>query len=488
MEEILLLIRIVLACVFALAGIGKLLDPAGSAKAVKDFGVPESMAVPLSYALPAAEIVTAAFLLFISSSWFGAIGASILLATFVGGMLWQYSQGKSPECHCFGQMHSEPVSPKSIARNVVLLSLALLLVVAGRGLQGLPLASSSEGMVQTLLLLGLAIAAVTALSMLMRVLDSQREMSRKIELLELLSTADFPRERQDAGNPEDGIPLGGLFPDFELDGRSNLRFTLGRLLQAGRPILFFFVGPNCSPCKALMPEITAWASRLEGKAEVVLMTSGNEQENRDKLDIADGITLLFDIDRSVAQSVYAKWTPSAILVRPDGRVASHVAVGDGAIRTLVEKVEKADARDRLLYITNGDPESQTKIGEPIPDFALATVQGETIASKDLQGHPTLAVFWSTTCPHCVAMMSDLKDWDLKKGANEPNLVVFSEGDEAAHTEVGLASPIVLESGYKTAIGLGMLGTPSAILIDENGMIASETAIGARNIWSLVRKR
>ena len=113
MEEILLLIRIVLAGVFVLAGVGKFLDPEGSAKAVKDFGVPASLSVPLGYALPVAEVIFAVLLLFVSTSWFGAVGASILLIAFVGGMLWQYSQGKAPECHCFGQMHSEPVSRSS---------------------------------------------------------------------------------------------------------------------------------------------------------------------------------------------------------------------------------------------------------------------------------------------------------------------------------------------------------------------------------------
>ncbi|MEP7213957.1 MAG: MauE/DoxX family redox-associated membrane protein [Acidobacteriota bacterium] len=488
MEEILLFIRILLAGVFVLAGVGKFLDPEGSAKAVKDFGVPQSLSVPLGYALPAAEIFFAVLLLFVSTSWFGAVGASVLLLAFVGGMLWQYSQGKAPDCHCFGQMHSEPVSSKSIARNVVLLSIALLMVVAGRGTQGSPLADTREGMVQTLLLFGLALAAVVALSYLKRVLDSQREISRKIELLELLSTADIPRERQEAGDPTDGLPIGAILPDFNLFERSGARMKAQDLLVAGRPVLFMFVGPNCSPCKALMPEIVEWHSKLAGKVEVVIMTSGSQNEINTKLEIADGVRVLFDVDREFAQSVYAKWTPSAMLMRSDGRVASHIAAGDNAIRALVEKIESADPTDRFLHITNGNSDRKPKIGEAVPDFSLAAVQGQIFSSNDLKGHPTLAVFWSQTCPHCIAMMSELKKWDLEKGSDEPNLVVFSEGDFDDHSELGLRSPIVLEPGYKTATSIGMFGTPSAVLIDEDGVIVSEAAIGAPNIWSLIGKR
>jgi len=485
MEEILLVIRILLAGVFILAGVGKFLDPLGSAKAVRDFGVPESISTLLGYALPVAEVAFAICLLFITTSWVGAIGASILLVGFVGGMLWQYSQGKAPECHCFGQMKSEPVSPKSIARNFLLLSLALLLVVAGRGNQGLPIADSHEGMVQTLLLFGLAVGAVVGLSFLNRLLRSQVEISRKIELLELLSTADIPKERQEAGDPGDGLPIGALFPEFVLNERSGNRFTRANLLEAGRAVLVFFVGPNCAPCKALMPEIIEWHSAFAGKVDVVIMTSGSMQENREKLEIAEGVTVLFDSERELAQEVYAKWTPSALLVRGDGRVASHVAAGDNAIRALVAKIEAADSADRNLFITNGNGALKPKIGQVVPDFSLAAAQGQLVSSNDLKGHPTLAVFWSTTCPHCVAMMSELKEWDLRKGGDEPKLVVFSEGDAVQHSELGLKSPIVLESGYKTAISLGMSGTPSAVLIDENGVIVSETAIGASNIWSLI---
>ena len=75
-----------------------------------------------------------------------------------------------------------------------------------------------------------------------------------------------------------------------------------------------------------------------------------------------------------------------------------------------------------------------------------------------------------------------------KGADEPNLIVFSQGDEEAHKEIGLKSPILLDEGYKTAEQFGMFGTPSAVLINEKGKIVSETAIGASNIWALIGKR
>ena len=144
MEVILLLIRIILFGIFALAGIGKLLDLRGSEKAVKEFGVPEDLAKPFSVLLPVAEIFIAILLLFVQTSWLGAIGGFLLLLVFIGGMIFQMAKGNAPDCHCFGQIHSEPVSAKSLIRNAIFATLAFVLIVSGSENQGLSLFDSTN--------------------------------------------------------------------------------------------------------------------------------------------------------------------------------------------------------------------------------------------------------------------------------------------------------------------------------------------------------
>src|SRR4028119_784911 len=129
MELILLLVRIVLAGIFALAGAGKLLDLKGSKKAIEDFGVPNTLSKPLAVILPVAEILVALMMLFVQVSWLGAIAAFLLLAVFFGAMIVQMVKGNAPDCHCFGQIHSEPVSAKSLIRNGIFAILALFLVI-----------------------------------------------------------------------------------------------------------------------------------------------------------------------------------------------------------------------------------------------------------------------------------------------------------------------------------------------------------------------
>src|SRR5688572_7500701 len=142
MDLALLLIRLLLFGVLAIAGIGKIFDLKGSEKAVKAFGVPDTLTKPVAILLPIAELVFAFCLLFVGLSWVGALGALLLLVIFIAGMFVQMIRGNAPDCHCFGQIHSEPVGAKSLIRNFVIALLPIALIVAGRADQGHPLGTS----------------------------------------------------------------------------------------------------------------------------------------------------------------------------------------------------------------------------------------------------------------------------------------------------------------------------------------------------------
>jgi uncharacterized membrane protein YphA (DoxX/SURF4 family) len=64
MDVTLFIARVLLATLFGFAGIAKLLDLKGSAKAMTDFGAPEWLAAPLGYSLPFIEIKARAMGLF----------------------------------------------------------------------------------------------------------------------------------------------------------------------------------------------------------------------------------------------------------------------------------------------------------------------------------------------------------------------------------------------------------------------------------------
>ncbi|CAN5364574.1 hypothetical protein BH10ACI1_BH10ACI1_11790 [soil metagenome] len=493
MEVILLLIRIFLFAVFAVAAIGKFLDLEGSEKSVKALGTPADLAKTFAVLIPFAELVFAVCLLFVGTSWLGAIGVFLFLLIFMGGMIAQMAKGNAPDCHCFGAIHSEPVSKKSLIRNGVFAILALLLILSGRQNQGLSFSEmTNEFALQFILGLAVLVALGAVIFYLKKISEQQNQIMRRIDILELISHDGSKEvERENVGSLQDALPIGAVAPEFVLENIGGREVTLEHLLIEGKPLLFFFVSPNCEPCTELLPEIETWQTELENRFNFVFISSGNAAENIEKFGTAFK-HLLIQKEKEAAELFYAVWTPTALVINSNGIIASRPAVGDGAIRELVEKI-KAENESEYFVLSNKDKDGHEhgkspKIGETVPDFSLTDLEGKEFTTKDFQNRRTLVTFWSMTCPHCINMMEELKNWDKEKGADAPDLLVFSDGEAKAHQELELNAPILLDKGYKTAEKLGMFGTPSAVLVNEKGKIISETAVGAGNIWALIGKR
>jgi thiol-disulfide isomerase/thioredoxin/uncharacterized membrane protein YphA (DoxX/SURF4 family) len=488
MEIVLLVIRLILFGVFAVSGVTKLIDGEGTEKALRDFGMPAEFTRFFALALPLAEIVFAVSLLFVSMSWVGAAGALLLLATFTGGMAWQMWQGRAPDCHCFGQIHSEPVSAKSVVRNLIFAGLAVLLLSQGREKQGLELAETGSGMLQMVLILFLFVLGVVLLGYLVKLMARQNELARRLDVLELAPGAPGPVERNEAGDPADGLPIGAPLPDFAIPDLNGRIVQFDHLLGAsgGRPFLFLFVGAHCGPCDLLLPEMREWEKALAEKLQIVFVTHGEIDLNRQKF--AGGPSpVLVEPNREFAASVNAKWTPTALFVDAGGNIGSHLAAGDVAIRRLVEQIKQRDLNKEFTYFLGLTGRRRPNIGQRIPQFSATDVNGRPLTDGNFAGRRTLVAFTSPTCGHCSELITQIHEWETENNGTGPQIVIFTDGDEEAERGHGLRSPIIVDKGYRTASKFGMRGVPSAVLVNEDRIIATEAAIGPPQIWSLIGK-
>src|SRR5436305_9784546 len=132
MDIVLLLTRLLLAVIFIISGLAKLFDRPGSRQAMLDFGVPARLATPFAVLLPLAELVVAGSLIPRVSAWWGALGALALLLLFTVVVGYHLTRGHTPNCHCFGQVSSEPIGWPTLVRNIILSALAGIIVGFGR--------------------------------------------------------------------------------------------------------------------------------------------------------------------------------------------------------------------------------------------------------------------------------------------------------------------------------------------------------------------
>ncbi len=342
---LLLAARLVLAAVFVVAGLAKLADLPGSRQAMRDFGVPQPLAGLFGSLLPIAELATAVLLIPLATAWYGGLAALALLLLFIVGISLTMARGQAPDCHCFGQLHAEPVGWSTILRNSLLSLIALVLLVEGRRQAGTS-ALGWLGHVSTAEGVGIGVGVLVALVLigqgwlLLHLLQQNGRLLTRLDALEAagpLGTAAGTRPAPAPAAPVAGLPVGSVAPSFALTGLHGETLTLDALRAATKPVLLVFSDPHCGPCNTLLPEIGQWQRQEASRLTIALISRGSVEENRAK-GTEHGLTqVLLQQDREVAERYQSYGTPSAVLIRPDGRIDSPLAMGSEQIRTLVQQ-------------------------------------------------------------------------------------------------------------------------------------------------------
>jgi peroxiredoxin/uncharacterized membrane protein YphA (DoxX/SURF4 family) len=501
MQIVLLIARLILAVVFGVAGIAKAADLDGSRRAVASFGIPGGLAAPLGLTLPFAEILIAVALIPLASAWVGAIAALAVLLIFTIGIAVNLARGNSPDCHCFGQLHSEPVGWSTLARNIVLIAVAGLILVQGRDNAGLSalgwLGDLKTGEVVGLVssLTAVALLAVTFVY-LRRVLNQHATILERIEAMKKVIDEDYaepPVERKDAVPPLEGLPIGAPAPTFSLASMAGGNVILEDLLAYGKSVLLIFVSPNCVPCESLLPIVRVWERDYGDELTIALLSKGTLKDNKERVEKFGARHLLLQGEHSVAEDYQARWTPAAVFVSRYGKIASQVAYGDEAIRTLIAETVGKAARTSS---GNGSrphghgpqiaEKSTLRVGDLAPDFSIVDLQGRAVGPKDLLGRDTLLLFWDPGCPYCQAMSEDLTRGEEKPPKGAPRLVFVASGDteNIENASRSFKSRFLHDQEFEVGPLFGTNLTPSAVLIDRDGRIASIVGRGLPNVLAL----
>jgi peroxiredoxin len=512
MDAALLIARLLLAAVFTLAGVAKLSDLKGSRQAIINFGVPSAIAAPLGLLLPVAELTVAATLLPASTAWWGALGALALLSVFVVGISVNLARGRKPDCHCFGQLHSAPAGWKTLARNGVLAAIAGFVVWAGyKGGAG-PSAVAWVGALSTAQQLALLVGVLVLFLLagqwwfLVHLLRQNGRLLVRLEAVEAsLATSGSVAPSQNSTpvhQEAEGLPVGSAAPEFGLSGLYGETLTLDALRSSGKPVMALFTDPGCGPCNAMLPEVGRWQEEHAQRLTLALVSRGEVEENKTKAQEHGLTNVLLQKDWEVSESYKVRGTPSAVLIAPDGKIATPVAGGAESIRGLLSYA--VGERAQLPMQAPQQPQAQgqpcpncgkvhaaaptvpaaQKVGEEAPEVKLPDLEGRTVELADFRGEETLVLFWNTGCGFCQQMLPDLKDWESEAPEDAPRLVVVSAGSEEANREMGLTSPVLLDQQFATGRAFGASGTPSAVLVDAEGKVASEVAVGAPAVMEL----
>ncbi len=140
------------------------------------------------------------------------------------------------------------------------------------------------------------------------------------------------------------------------------------------------------------------------------------------------------------------------------------------------------AQQSGLPILSPSTRTLLREGAPAPEFTLETLDGRPVALSDLRGKAALINFWASWCPPCLEETPALiAAYDELKRTN-PNVEFIGIGtnDDRANLEKFVENNripyiIVEDSDGKVSDAYGVLGMPTTVFIDGNGIV--------RRVWN-----
>jgi len=474
MDDLTLITALILTAVFSVAGITKLADRPGTREAVREFGGPVLLVPPIALLLPLIELAVAVALLFPATRVGGAGGALGLLALFAVAIAVSLARGKAPDCHCFGQLHSAPASWKTLARNGVLGSLAAGLLVATSSDAGIsPWARLTAATATELAFTAGAVASIAVVSAVgLTLLSLTRAYGRVLLRLEATEKAllEAGIEVEDLSKVSElGLDPGTPAPAFEMKRSDASTVTLDHLLAPAIPLLLVFTTPGCGPCHALLPAVARWQRKLGDRLTTAVASAGEPEAIRRQEAEYGLAAMLVDSDLALSEAYLTSGTPSAVLIAPDGTIASYVAGGPDEIESLVDRVLAAPSDEGL------------PVGSPAPTLELRGIEGDVEPLVDPLGQSTVLLFWNPGCGYCQSMLPALLAWEQDRGYSDPRLLVVSSGDREGTIADGFRSTVVLDPEFEIGQAFEAGGTPMAVVVDADGKIASPLVTGGEAV-------
>ena len=412
LPEGLLAARLLLALVFGIAGIAKVLDPAGSRVGLRQFGVPEWLVRPLALGLPLVEVSIAVSLVPNASARWAGLGGLGLLCLFVTGIGLNLARGRHPDCHCFGQLHSAPIGWPTLTRNGLLVGAAGLVAWQGPGLDAGSWLGTMTPIGWVAVAADVLVIGVVLLEgwFILNLTSQQGRLLLRLEALEGSTGTDRSANGAAVSAAQAVLPIGSPAPDFQLSGVLGETHTLRALLASGRPLMLVFSDPDCGPCNALLPELGRWQREQANELNIALVSRGDIDANLGKAREHGLGQVLLQKNREVATVYHYKGTPSAVLIGADGLIASLVVAGAEAIRALVAQgvggaIAPRQAAQLAVAPSNGRTGARAQahvdaliqVGQPAPALSLPDLEDNAVELAQFRGHSTMVLFWNPGC-------------------------------------------------------------------------------------------
>ncbi len=329
--------QLVIAAVFAIAAVAKLVDLTGTRRSIAEFGIPARAVRAVSVALPIVELGIAVGLMWPRSARWAAVAALALVLLFCAAIVRALSRGSAPGCNCFGGLAQTTIGLKTLVRNTALGALAAFAVLgSGTGTGGLgwlddvvipPRVATAVIAVLSAALVGLAWFSWQLLRQNGRLL-----VRLDAQAAELGGGGTVPGAAA-SGRP--ALEVGDEAPAFareDVDGKS---VSLESLVRRGQPVVLLFTHSDCAACGPALLEAARAQSARPDHVTVAVVNRGETAGARHQAREFGLLGVIDDADGSLFSAFAVGAVPAAQVIDGGGWVASAQAEGTDAVRELI---------------------------------------------------------------------------------------------------------------------------------------------------------
>lgn len=137
-----------------------------------------------------------------------------------------------------------------------------------------------------------------------------------------------------------------------------------------------------------------------------------------------------------------------------------------------------------FVIACGERRPAPTVGQPVPDFAVPSLDGTTVQLSDYRGHVVVVNFWATWCPPCVDEMPSLER--LQKALGPKGLKILALSVDHSREDIlqfkqehALSLDILHDEGARVARSYQTFKYPETYIVDPSGILVAKV-IGPRD--------